>query len=114
MLLGLKIFCKEQRFQGKADSDQDKQPECGSNLQDNRIAGNERLRQLDTKLLRIRPPQCLSRHLLDATTKLLWDKEAQFTSVLVKKGSRICTASQGAAIVHDSSPLIASKAISKL
>lgn len=52
---------------------------------DNRTAGNERLRQLDTKLLCIRSPQRLSRHLLDATTKLLWDKEAQFTTVLVKK-----------------------------
>lgn len=42
-----------------------------------------------------------------------------FTSVLVKKKkkkkrSRICTASQGAAIVHDSSPLVTSKANSEL
>lgn len=40
-----------------------------------------------------------------------WDKEAQFTSVLVEKSIKDL---QGAAIVHDSSPLIASKASSKL
>lgn len=46
---------------------------------------NERLSQLDTKLLCFRSPQHLSRHLLDATTLLLLDKEALFTTVLVKK-----------------------------
>lgn len=74
---------------------------------------NERLSQLDTKLLCFRSPQCLSRHLLDATTLLPLDKEALFTTALVKKGSGVCTAGQGAAAVHDSSPL-ASKANRKL
>lgn len=67
---------------------------------------NERLSQLDTKLLCFRSPQRLSRHLLDATTLLLLDKEALFTTVLVRKGSGGCTAGQGAAAVHDSSPLV--------
>lgn len=39
---------------------------------------NERLSQLDTKLLCFRSPQRLSRHLLDATTLLLLDKEAVY------------------------------------
>lgn len=46
---------------------------------------NERLSQLDTKLLCFRSPQHLSRHLLDATILLLLEKEALFTTVLVKK-----------------------------
>lgn len=59
---------------------------------------NERLSQLDTKLLCFRSPQHLSRHLLDATILLLLEKEALFTTVLVKKkGSGGCTAGQGAA-----------------
>lgn len=65
---------------------------------------NERLSQLDTKLLCFRSPQRLSRHLLRATTLLLLDKEALFTTVLVKKRVGGCTAGQGAAAVHDSSP----------
>lgn len=48
---------------------------------------DERLSQLDTKLLCFGSPQCLSRHLLDAKTLLLLDKEALFTTVLVKQGS---------------------------
>lgn len=67
---------------------------------------NERLRQLDTKLLCFRSPQRLSRHLLDTTTLLLLDKEALFTTVLIEKGSGGCTAGQGAAAVHDGSPLV--------
>lgn len=46
---------------------------------------NERLSQLDTKLLCFRSPQHLSRHLLDATILLLLEKEALFTTILVKK-----------------------------
>lgn len=67
---------------------------------------NERLSQLDTKLLCFRSPQHLSRHLLDATILLLLDKEALFTIIMVKKWSGGCTAGQGAAAIHDSSPLV--------
>lgn len=50
---------------------------------------NESLSQLDTKLLCFGSLQRLSRHLLDATTLLLLDKEALFTTVLVKNRSGV-------------------------
>lgn len=69
---------------------------------------NERLSQLDTKLLCFRSPQHLSRHLLDATILLLLEKEALFTTVLVKKkkGQGVAQQVKVQLAVHDSSPLV--------
>lgn len=75
MLLGLRSFARSNNFKARQTVTRTSNQNMSVTY---KTAGNERLRQLDTKLLCIRSPQRLSRHLLDATTKLLWDKEAVY------------------------------------